>query len=436
MMMILKSIISSCLTVIMATSAVFSQSAYYGYVEEPVNPAATGMGGAGTAACSGGFSFYNPACIAGINPLVAFEYGQQWKDISRGGVETAWSFPKYFIGASVQTQSNTFSLTDETGSGILSDDGSEQASIISLLFGYHTDRYAVGIGVNSFAHRIYDEKSFAFSACGGITASILPGRLSAGMSIINAGRLHRGFDDSEFEFHGDSMPTTGRAGVAWNDTIVGKMPVTILVDAVYGMNYGTMSVPVGFELKPLPPLAVRMGKRFNHPTDIFSFGLGIVWENIAFDAALTPSNVQGDMLLKWIMGLRYSLPTKRGTPRDKKASPALVPTTGIKDVPASPSSPAGNTPDVSPADSVSPVDSVNVETSGSVSETDGSAVPDSTSGASQTGSEAALLPQSESASDSSAAVPESAPHAAEERNLIPAPDATATGTEAETVPEP
>ena len=436
MMMILKSIITGCLTVLMASSVVFSQSAYYGYAEEPVNPAATGMGGAGTAGCSGGFSFYNPACIAGIDPSVAFEYGQQWNDISRGRVETAWSFPKYFLGASVQTQSNTFSITDETGSGILSDDGSEQASIISLLFGYHADRYAVGAGVNTFTHRIHDEKSFALSACGGITASILPGRLSAGMSIINAGRFHRGFDDSGFEFHDDSMPTIGRAGVSWNDTIIGKMPITILVDAVYSMNYGTMSVPVGFELKPLPPLAVRMGKRFNHPTDVFSFGLGIVWENIAFDAALTPSNVQGDMLLKWIMGLRYSLPAKRETPRGKTASSESVPTTGIKDVSAPPVSPVGNTADVSTEDSVPSVDSVNVQTSGAVSAKDDSAVSDSTSGASQAGSEAALLPQSESVSDSSADAFEKAPHATSEDTVISTPDTTATGAAEEKVTGP
>jgi hypothetical protein len=69
--------------------------------------------------------------------------------------------------------------------------------------------------------------------------------------------------------------------------------------------------PLGIELKPVDPLAVRIGKRFNHPSDLFTFGLGIHWENISFDAAFVPTSIEGDLATKWLMGLRYSIPHKR-----------------------------------------------------------------------------------------------------------------------------
>jgi hypothetical protein len=322
------------------SSALFAQGANFGYTEEPVSPRAVGMGCTGAATAQGGFAYYNPAAIpAAESSFIAFDYGQQWSDRNHTLLETGWIFPQWFIGASFMTQSVDFQLTDYTGSDILPGKGTEQASALSLALGWRGERYTIAAAANGLHHHIYDRDAYALSASGGMTFAVLPGRLSAGAALVQAGRLHRGFYDSRFEFHRDQMPTTGRIGVNWNDTIVGKLPVNIAVDAAYSSNYRKVNIPVGVEIRPLKPLAIRVGKRFNFESDLITLGVGIKWQNIAFDASFTPSTLEGDADLKWLMGLRYSLaPIKlrkqngqepaQNSGSSQKSPPPVIDTTG------------------------------------------------------------------------------------------------------------
>ena len=309
-----------------------AQNAYFGYVEEPVQPRSAAMGGVGTARSSGGFSFYNPSGPASFgNSFVSFEYGQQWSDLTRGMVEFSWLLPRWFFGTSFQTQGVSFSITDEFGSEILPGEGMEQASQLSLCAGWRNKRFAFAVAANGLQHHLYDVDAFALSASGGISVAVVPEKLTAGAAILHAGRLHRGFYENRFTAHRDSMPTTARIGACWDDTLFRKVPVTLQVDAVYSSNYSRVMVPVGIEIRPIAPIAVRIGKRFNHLTDLFSCGIGVSWANMSYDLALIPTNIESDMGLKWSLGLTYAL-AKRKPAAEKTgiAPPADTDTTSGK----------------------------------------------------------------------------------------------------------
>jgi hypothetical protein len=64
-------------------------------------------------------------------------------------------------------------------------------------------------------------------------------------------------------------------------------------------------------VRPLDPLFIRIGKRLNFDSELFTFGIGLSWENIAFDVAIVPTAIEGDYGSKWLMGLRYSIPQKK-----------------------------------------------------------------------------------------------------------------------------
>jgi hypothetical protein len=77
-------------------------------------------------------------------------------------------------------------------------------------------------------------------------------------------------------------------------------------------------VPAGIEAWILPLLSLRLGKRFNHPTDVLTAGMGLKWKNIKFDAAFVPCNLEGDKDIKWTMGFTYRLPDIRSLRRGNK----------------------------------------------------------------------------------------------------------------------
>lgn len=277
----------------------------FSYIEEPTTPRNQAMGAAGTAMGGGGFSFYNPALISLLKiPYVSYEYGRNAGDFGRGMPEFAINFPSWFTGFSFQTQSTDFQRTDETGI-LTGATGSEQASMISLAGGFTKDNFSMGISVNGFQDRIAEYTSYGVSGSAGMIYNIIEGKLDAGISLIHGAGRSTGFLDTTTIWHKD-FPLTGRAGVCWNDTIY-KMAYTATMDVVYNRNFDIITVPVGAEIWILPALAIRVGKRFNHPTDVFSAGIGLAWDNLAFDVAFTPCKFVRDNDLKWSMGIRYSL---------------------------------------------------------------------------------------------------------------------------------
>jgi len=289
---------------------------YFDYVNEPLNPRLTALGGAGTALSSGGFAYYNPAGAAFADEsFIALDFGRQWGDLSRGSVESAWIFEKWFIGGTFLGRTLDYPLADETG--MLPGSGSSQESMFSLFTGIKKSRYALGIAGNALPHFIAGENAFAMSASAGFSGVIIPEKLTVGAAVLHAGRLHRGFYSSSFSAHSDSMSTTVRAGVALRDTVMETLPVVFTVDGVFEKGENRVLVPVGIEFRPVAPIALRVGKRFNHLTDQVSFGIGLSWENIAFDAAFVSTDFNNTTEMKWLMGMRYSLPGTRRTAKPK-----------------------------------------------------------------------------------------------------------------------
>jgi hypothetical protein len=97
---------------------------------------------------------------------------------------------------------------------------------------------------------------------------------------------------------------------------------------VYSKNYQKLMVPVGVEFWLLPALALRVGKRFNFDSDLFSLGIGLRLENIGFDAAFTPTRVVSDVGVKGSMGLIYYL----ASPKKKAQKTVEKPTVSTQNI--------------------------------------------------------------------------------------------------------
>ncbi|MDO5575901.1 MAG: hypothetical protein Q4F84_02375 [Fibrobacter sp.] len=288
-------------------SVVYGQSAYYGFAEEPLDPRTIAMGSAGTALGSGGFTFYNPASISLCSePYVTADFGKLADDLKRGFIETGWIFPKWFFGLSFQSQSIEFQYASEKGitEGAF---GSEQATLGSFTIGLKRDRFAIAIAANGIQHRIAEKTSYGITASGGVTFEVIPGNLNAGAALTHiAGRNTRYLEEDNSLFS-DDLPQGIRGGLAWHDTLK-SIPYTGAIDISYSKNYERVMVPVGLEAWVLPMISLRLGKRFNHPTEILNAGIGFKWENLNFDAAFVPCSMEGDNGIKWTMGFSYRLP--------------------------------------------------------------------------------------------------------------------------------
>lgn len=304
--------------VVMFTGNIMAGEAYYGFIEEPTSTRALGMGSAGSALTgNGGFSFYNPALLSLHKPSVSLEFGKIYNDLGRGYLEFNYAFPKWFFGLSFQSQSITFEYADERGVKEGSE-GSEQGVMASLAAGFIKERFSAGVVVNGIHHRIAKDHSNGFTFSTGAVFHIIPGNLTGGIAILHFYGRNTGLLDSTHHLHGDPLPLTGRAGLSWTDTIKDKIPYTVSSDIVYSSNYELLMVPVGIEAWILPMLAVRLGKRINHPTDVITMGIGLKLANVKYDVAFTPVRLVSDVEMKWSMNLTYELPSiKKKSGADK-----------------------------------------------------------------------------------------------------------------------
>ena len=282
-------------------------TAYFGTLEEPVSTRVMGMGSAGTALGGGGLAFYNPAFLSLKSvPYVNMEFAKLASDLGRGFIETGWVFEKWFIGGAFQSQSIDFQYADEKG--IKDAYGSEQGTMGSIATGFRKGMFSLGASVNGLHSRIGEYSIYGWSLSGGALYTLIPGKLDIGVAYLHGYGQNTHYSDTTNTFYHEQLPSTGRAGVAWNDSI-GKFPYTVSADIVYSSNYETVMVPLGVELWLLPSFAVRAGKRINFDTDLFSMGVGVRWENMQFDAAFVPVRLVSDASIKWSMGLTYNLPS-------------------------------------------------------------------------------------------------------------------------------
>ncbi|NLL14399.1 MAG: hypothetical protein GX267_13435 [Fibrobacter sp.] len=282
--------------------------AYYGFIEEPINPRTSAMGSAGTALLNGGgFSFFNPALPSLNRPYVSLEFGRLSEDLGRGQLELSTNFSRWFLGGSFQSQSIEFPYADERGPKDAY--GSEQSLMATLSVGIKRERFAIGVAVNGIHDRIANDYSYGLTGSAGAIYKVIPEKMVAGVAILHFYGRNTGFIDSlDDHFRDDELPMNARAGVSWTDSVKGKIPYTISTDIAYSFNHEKLMVPIGGEAWILPMLALRLGKRINHPTDVLTMGIGLKLANINYDVAFIPVRYESDVEMKWTMNLTYGLP--------------------------------------------------------------------------------------------------------------------------------
>ncbi|HEX2957859.1 MAG TPA: hypothetical protein VHO70_13570 [Chitinispirillaceae bacterium] len=305
---------------------------FYGFLEEPVVSSVIGMGASGTATGMGGFTFYNPAGLSlKDKPFIAFDFTRLQNDLGRGYIETGWVFPTWFVGGSFQTQTvKDVQRTDITG--II--DGAyaqNRGTMLSFLIGLKRERYSLAASLNGVQEVIGDYSSYGVSGSVGLLVNIVEDHITAGVSAIHAAGRHNTFLDKKEKLKSERFPATVRAGACIKDSLFQKFPTILSVDVVYNDNDEIVTVPVGIDFRILPPLSLRIGKRFNHPSDLFSMGFGLNWKNIAFDAAFVPYRLHSDAFLKRSVGLTYSLPSPRSSEKKNKEAKVKVKRTQKED---------------------------------------------------------------------------------------------------------
>jgi hypothetical protein len=283
----------------------------YGFLmlEEPVNPRNVAMGSAGAALGGAGFRYYNPVLpFFSASSYVTGEIGQLPDGVSKGGFEIAVVSPEWFSGMSFQTNSVDYQTSDEHGPGTTALSGTTFGALTS---GHIIrDNFALGIGINIAEDRIWVASRYmAVALSVGAGYKLIDGRLNLGAAWLNGLAWSRGYGDNPFEWHSGQVPMFVRGGAVWADRIK-SLPYTIAADVVYSDEDGTFTAPVGVEVKVLPYVNLRAGKRIGWENEIMSFGIGFNMDKISFDAAFVPTVFVSDYGIKWSMGFGYALGKK------------------------------------------------------------------------------------------------------------------------------
>jgi len=284
--------------------------------DEPTTPRLSAMGGVGTAIPGGGFAFYNAASPAFAElPFISVEYGSlpgddNTGDLTKGKLEAAWMFKKWFAGVSLTTWSTEYLTSTEQGIGPAA---SWQLLQASLTGGFKIGRFAMGNCFDFYQDRMGDvvnDQAVTYSP--GFLFQIVPGKVTLGGSLRNYVRLDTSL--ARFAWFGGaiSLPRYVRAGAAWTDTLKSAaMPFTASADIVYSAVYQRFMMPVGIEAWILPCLAARLGVPIHDPSNIVHFGVGLRINSITcdFDYGVTqPALIPGASLeQKWLLGLSYAL---------------------------------------------------------------------------------------------------------------------------------
>lgn len=298
-------------------------------LEEPVNPRVIGMGSAGTALRSGGFAYYNPALPYLINRtyLSASYGGYPRADWDRVSLEGVVSLEKWFIGVDLHTEAVTdLYRVDWTGKWPdMSHSSSWQFTNLSLDVGYsHWEDFAFALCFNYLQEHLFDYYAYALSGSAGMLYIPIPDRFFIGLSITNirfASTPMQGKDNGSAWREGERLPLNSRFGMVWSDKIR-KIPYTVALDIVYRnvrdrdlpfsrSIQDRFTAPAGIEVCPIGPLALRLGKRFNHPTEIINFGVGFKVDFLSTDVSFVIPKLVDDAELKWLANITYYLIKKR-----------------------------------------------------------------------------------------------------------------------------
>ncbi|MGB7567196.1 MAG: hypothetical protein WBM07_05015 [Chitinivibrionales bacterium] len=350
-----------------------SANSAFQFLDEPVIPRLAGMGNAGTAFDNGGFSFVNPAQpYLKQDQDISIGYAPLPGDLTVPFFEAAWGFPDFFLGlhGSNYEISNIIPATEQGTNP--ANPFSYGFTLLSMDAGYKFGRGAIGLTINGMQERIETSSRFGYSISAGGIYRIIPGKLAAGLALLNEGKT------TAFTFSSDvtgnldeqgeqeNLPRSGRLGLAYTDTLK-SFPFSVACDAVY-RDVGDkvqaasnivprITVPLGIEVWPTNYVAVRVGKRLNFETEIINFGAGLRFQPLTFDMAFVVTQLQGDVEVKPMFGLTYAI-----TAVPKPATKLVMPSVKVTDtaatqknapVPEAPKTPVDSTRAPAKADSSS-----------------------------------------------------------------------------------
>ncbi|MBN1980245.1 MAG: hypothetical protein JW795_01855 [Chitinivibrionales bacterium] len=296
-------------------------------IEEGSNPAIIALAQSGTARSRSSFSLYNPAspAVGGISYCTG-EYGHYpAADLSHLFLETGLSYKEWFFGFSLKSESvsDLFRVDDFGHTPVLTTSSSWQFSTLSLDAATKVyEDVAIGICINGSQDRIFDFRAYSLTFGIGIFAQPLTDQLTVGLALLHAGTtkpMASSFDSSSWG-KGEHLPTTGRIGILWHDTI-STSAYSISADVVYrtvrdhsrpfSHRLGDrLTLPIGVEVQPFPNTSVRLGKRFNHPTELMTFGFGLQHSMAIVDVSCVIPRLVGNTEFRWMTGVTVFIPEK------------------------------------------------------------------------------------------------------------------------------
>jgi len=299
----------------------------YGFLmlEEPVNPRNAAMGSVGTALGGYGFRYYNPALpffSPDMSSYASAEFGRMPGEVNKGGFETATFFSSWFGAISFFSSAVDFRTSDERG---LSAPASSGTTVGALSAGYIRDDLAAGVSFSMADDRIWADDAYGAAALSfGLGYKMFDGKLGLGAAWMNAAAWSHGFAGDGPQWRGGRVPVFARVGAAWADT-QWTFPYTVAADVAYRDEDGTISVPIGLEVKVLPYISLRIGKRIGWENEVASLGIGFNMDRLSFDAAFIPTVFVDDYEMKWSMGFTYNIGKRKKTEPVKNA---VVPAKG------------------------------------------------------------------------------------------------------------
>ncbi len=312
--------------VLCAHAEIKKNVAYPGFqlLEEPVSPRHLAMGSAGTAGNGSGFAYYNPAMpFLNTQRYLTAEYGRSPGDLQRAHFETAIPFSSWYIAAAIHTEtiSDIFGTSFDGNLPEYNIPFSSQLSNVSIGLGYiKNDLLSVALSLSGIQERIEKEYAYAASISAGLAYKLIPDKFHVGLAAFHLGKATSFLDSTMDWGEGSALPMSGRLGVSWQDTLK-MIPYTFQGDIVFRNADKRVMVPVGLEVRPIQPLALRIGKRLNHDTEIFNIGCGIDISPLSADVSFVIPKLRSDTELKWLVGVTYTLKSSSKSTSSNGSSP-------------------------------------------------------------------------------------------------------------------
>ncbi len=308
------------------------------FLDYPPSVRQIALGFAGTALGGSGFAAYNPASpMLTDRPYLNIGYAPLPAEYTIASCEGAWMFSNLFVGAN---------FTNHFIGGIIPADfndgpnynipGSYDGSAFSVCFGFKREDLGLGLALTGLQERIVSFTSYGICLSAGLAYWLIPQKLALGAAVLNVGTTTGGLDDTRNFGEGAPLPRSGRAGAAYSDTLF-RIAYTVTGDVVYrdvgykitsaSQIFNRMTVPVGIEAWPTQYVALRVGKRFNYETVLFSFGGGLRFAMLSFDLAFTLTSLVSDLEVDPYLSLTYTLvPPKQpaAKPRRSSTQPIII----------------------------------------------------------------------------------------------------------------